>query len=191
SPDGKLLAYASDRGGDGRYEIWLKQMAGGTSVRVTSGPGAKTNPQFSPDGTKIYYLSAGSIFEMAALGGPSRKVIEQAGPFSISSHGEIGFNRPGTASVGPMFVVPARGGPPEAWQPDCVSSAAPVWAPDGDRIVFAGYCGPAKNMASFGHPMLQLAPRLGGSRRELGVLDLSNGDVQLVWFRLQNGSDSL
>ena len=56
---------ASDNGGEDKLDIWLKQMAGGDPVRLTSSPGSKTNPQFSADGTKIYYLSGGDLFEIA------------------------------------------------------------------------------------------------------------------------------
>ena len=35
SPDGKLLAYATDRSGEGQLDIWLKQTIGGEPVRLT------------------------------------------------------------------------------------------------------------------------------------------------------------
>jgi eukaryotic-like serine/threonine-protein kinase len=80
SPDGKLLAYVSDRGNEDQFEIWLKQLAGGEPLRLTSGVGSKSNPQFSSDGTKVYYLSGDDLFEVPSLGGVSRKVWEHVGP---------------------------------------------------------------------------------------------------------------
>ena len=107
STDGRLLAYASDRGGNGQFDIWLRQTTGGEPIRLTEGSGSKTNPQFSPDGSKIYYLSAGSVFEVPTLGGVARRLIERAGPFSVSSHGEIGFVNLRTANMpGPITIVP-------------------------------------------------------------------------------------
>jgi hypothetical protein len=57
SPDGKLLAYASDGGGDGSLDIWVRQMAGGQPLRLTSNSADNTEPTFSPDGARIAFYS--------------------------------------------------------------------------------------------------------------------------------------
>jgi hypothetical protein len=59
SPDGKLLAYVSDRAGDGKEEVWLQQMSGGEAVRLTRMPEQEWTPTFSPDGTTIAFWYAG------------------------------------------------------------------------------------------------------------------------------------
>jgi eukaryotic-like serine/threonine-protein kinase len=51
SPDGRILAFSSDR--DGTPKIWLKQLDGGGEVALTSGP--DDNPRFSPDGTSLLF----------------------------------------------------------------------------------------------------------------------------------------
>ena len=51
SPDGRTLAFASER--DGRRRIWLKQLAGGNEVALTSGP--DDDPRFSPDGSMVLF----------------------------------------------------------------------------------------------------------------------------------------
>src|SRR5438093_683535 len=50
SPDGKLLAYASDRSGDGNLDIWLQQVGKGEVIRLTTDPADDREPSFSPDG---------------------------------------------------------------------------------------------------------------------------------------------
>jgi Tol biopolymer transport system component len=187
SPDGKLLAFASDRATPGNLEIWLRQMAGGSLVRLTSEPGQKYNPQFSPDGTKLYYLTGDqSIFEMPALGGPVRKVADNAGPFAVSSKGEIAFARLGFAArPGPMMIISIGGSAPEPWQPDCRSLPRPAWSPDGSQLFFIGECG-SRLHSGF------IAPRRGGIAE--AVVDdrvmLTTGPAP-VWVRQANGQESI
>ena len=55
SPDGKLLAYASDRGGES-LNIWVKQLVpGGKALQLTHDNADAHQPSFSPDGSKIAY----------------------------------------------------------------------------------------------------------------------------------------
>src|SRR5262249_58735478 len=48
SPDGSLLAFASDRSGEGNLDIWVKQMAGGEPpIRLTHDPANHPQPPVS------------------------------------------------------------------------------------------------------------------------------------------------
>jgi DNA-binding winged helix-turn-helix (wHTH) protein/roadblock/LC7 domain-containing protein len=70
SPDGRYIAYSSDRGG--KFDIWVQQVGGGDPVQITKGPGQNWQPDWSPDGRYIAYRSEqgeGGIFMMPALGG--------------------------------------------------------------------------------------------------------------------------
>src|SRR5215472_1367717 len=51
SPDGKTIAFTSDR--DGRPRIWLKDLAGGGESALTAGP--DDYARFSPDGSTILF----------------------------------------------------------------------------------------------------------------------------------------
>ena len=57
SPDGKLVAYSSDRSLDGAQDLYIKQVAGGQPVRLTSDGAGNTTPNFSPDGSTIVFRS--------------------------------------------------------------------------------------------------------------------------------------
>ena len=71
SPDGKLVAYSSSKGGTGA--IWLKQVASGEPFITRSDPGTATSPVWSPDGQQIAFISKRDtqtgIWTMAAFGG--------------------------------------------------------------------------------------------------------------------------
>ena len=70
SPDGRFIAYSSDRGG--KFDIWVQQVSGGDPVQITKGPGHNWQPDWSPDGKYIAYRSengSGGLFVVPSLGG--------------------------------------------------------------------------------------------------------------------------
>jgi len=70
SPDGRYIAYSSDRGA--KLDVWVKQVSGGDPIQITKGKGNNWQPDWSPDGRYIAYRSEegdGGIFVIPALGG--------------------------------------------------------------------------------------------------------------------------
>ncbi len=60
SPDGKKLAFASDR--DGQFRIYSMDLEGLRPVRLTAGESYDIQPAFSPDGKALAFERLGDIF---------------------------------------------------------------------------------------------------------------------------------
>jgi TolB protein len=55
SPDGKLLAYCAERGGE--FDIYTIPAEGGPESRLTTAKGLDDGPEYAPDGKSIYFNS--------------------------------------------------------------------------------------------------------------------------------------
>ena len=56
SPDGKQIAFASDR--KGNYDVYVMSAGGGSARQVTFNSASETPWTFSPDGKQIYYSAS-------------------------------------------------------------------------------------------------------------------------------------
>jgi outer membrane protein insertion porin family len=74
SPDGALIAYASDRAGEGSLDIWVQAMTGGDPIRITRGADDEDEPSFSPDGSQVE-LSGPAVFDKFS----DKKLLKEIG----------------------------------------------------------------------------------------------------------------
>ena len=72
SPDGSRVAYAAGPG-LGQTDIWVLELAGGLSTRVTFSNAA--GPRWSPDGKHLYYNNPGGIYRKAADGSGEEELL--------------------------------------------------------------------------------------------------------------------
>jgi gamma-glutamyltranspeptidase / glutathione hydrolase len=124
SPDGKRIAYVSDRDSDdGDADLWVADLAPGARDRVTRTRlqrvrGAEGFPSWSPDGSRIAFFAVregvGSVWVVSAEHTPT---APDADPVVRSRPAE------------PPVLVSRRGG-------------APAWSPDGKRIAIANIPAP-------------------------------------------------
>lgn len=143
SPDGNLVAYASDRAGAGNLDIWRQQLATGEAVRLTSDPADESEPTFSPDGHRVAFRSerdGGGVYVISAFGGEPRLIAKQGRRPRFSPDGtEIAYWVPvGPWYIGKVFVMPAVGGAPTPIEPGFASAMYPIWSTDGKKVLFMG-----------------------------------------------------
>ncbi len=73
SPDGKTLAYSTDKGG--ALDIWLRDMTTGASRQLTHFDGAAVSSAWSRDGKSIAFLSQnGGLFVAEVATGETRRI---------------------------------------------------------------------------------------------------------------------
>jgi Tol biopolymer transport system component/DNA-binding winged helix-turn-helix (wHTH) protein len=150
SPDGKLLAYASDREGGENLNIWVKQLVpGGKSIELTHDAADAHQPSFSPDGSKIAYRSevdGGGIYVIAAIGGEAVRLVPGGRNPRFSPDGRsiaywagaVQGSAPEADASGSIFVVPASGGVPKRLGPNLPPAGFPIWAANSTQLlVFA------------------------------------------------------
>ena len=81
SPDGAWLVYTAERG-DGNYDIYKIPSGGGEEVRLTTAEGLDDGPEYTPDGTYIYFNSTRSglmqIWRMRPDGSEQEQVTNDA-----------------------------------------------------------------------------------------------------------------
>ena len=149
SPDGKLVAFASDRSLDGELDLYIKQVAGGQPIRLTTDGMGNTMPNFSPDGSKIVFRSdreGGGIFEIPTFGGDARLLAHDGWNPKFSPDGsQVAFwvGDPGVDAAipgsGTVWVVPVTGGPPQQVGRNFTAARYPIWSPDGKYLLMVGY----------------------------------------------------
>ncbi len=143
SPDGRTIAFSSDR--DGVRRIWLKDLAEGDEVSLTTG--ADDLPRFSPDGSAILFSrreqGRTSLFRVPSVGGEPRRVVNDVLSGDWSPDGQrITFVR-WTVSGGLTSTIvgiadAADGaGAREIARVDNVTLIHPRWSPDGRMIALS------------------------------------------------------
>ena len=141
SPDGKLIAFASNR--DGVQKIWLKQVSGGSEVALTSGP--DDFPRFSPDSSAVIYVRAdreqrtASLWRVPVVGGEARRILDHVFTAEYSPDGtKLAFTRnlvQGSTARSTLYVANADGSAPrELLRLDNVGASHPRWSPDQKSI---------------------------------------------------------
>jgi Tol biopolymer transport system component/predicted Ser/Thr protein kinase len=148
SLDGKLVAYASDRSGEGNLDIWVKQIGGGDPIRLTRDAAGDVEPSFSPDGTHVVFRSArdgGGLYIVPTTGGDERKIADGGRRPRFSPDGTkvaywtgLAHPFPLKAGSGRIFILELATSTTRQLRADFAAAVDPVWSPDGKKILFVG-----------------------------------------------------
>lgn len=135
SPDGARIAYVVttlDKKADEYHAaIWTAPRDGGEPVRLTAGTARDTTPRWSPDGTKIAFVSN------------RPPAIPPDKPAPESGKEETEKPEPATAKLLPqIWVIPVQGGEAEQITHRAYGASDPAWSPDGQTIAFLATTAP-------------------------------------------------
>ncbi len=140
SKDGTMVAYASDRAGEGNLDIWVQQVAGADPIQVTDHEANDEWPDFSPDGSQIVFGSdrdGGGIFVAPAFGGSApRRVAAEGGRPRFSPDGQSVAYSESAPSGWSVYIAEMSGGSLRKVETGTTSANYPVWSPDGRHILF-------------------------------------------------------
>jgi Tol biopolymer transport system component len=194
SPDGKLIAFAADRGigrGEGNLGLWVVPAGGGTPHLVADAVKA-TNPIWSPDGHMIAYVDEEEpqLFIVRvdntgeAIGDPVSFDAPEGTAFIRMLAGWTPDNKMGvllvTEQESAIYSLPVQGGQAAMIQrtPGAFISQ-PRWSPDSKRIY---YSTPPEEVNSEGIPYvwtsLASVPASGGNGKPVPG-DLNDKNLRL------------
>lgn len=157
SPDGRFLAWSTDRGGNGTMlDLWLYDTRTGAMRQLTREPTSAMGAAWSPDGTRLAFLNVDGIWRAASVA-----VVEVATGTSTTIHPQLfGPGAPTWAADGrhvlisalhryaarfregtnQLLSIPTDGGAPTWHVPvphlslDARVGAGPVISPDGTQL---------------------------------------------------------
>ncbi|HKQ49389.1 MAG TPA: DPP IV N-terminal domain-containing protein [Phycisphaerae bacterium] len=186
SPDGKRIAFASDRGG--QWDIWVAQSDGRNPQQLTSTPWPELHPSWSPDGKRLVYCRVnpregrGELWT-CPLENPGEKRFVGEGLFpSWSPTGDkIAYQRARLRgsrwfsiwtlkleSNNALFPTEIAADPDKAF-------IAPAWSADGRQIAFV-----AIQFDTNSDNSSKNTPSSAPKRSEIGVVDADGGGLMLL-----------
>jgi DNA-binding winged helix-turn-helix (wHTH) protein len=143
SPDGRMVAFSSDRGGN--LDIWIQAIDGGNPVQVTTSPAHDWQPDWSTDGRSLVFRSergGGGLYVVPILGGAEQQIAAFGYHARWSPDGtQILFQRSNfqgrVLGAKELYTVALDGRPPRKMLSAFLNefgSFRTAWHPDSKRI---------------------------------------------------------
>lgn len=135
SRDGTTISFAAVATGYQNPQVWVGRADGSGSARpLTNDESKNYDPEFTADGHTIYFTSSREpqgIYRVPSSGGQSELTIRDAYSAKISPDG----NSILYGLAGKVVRRAFAGGQAVPVLPDVENSYAPLWSPDGSRIL--------------------------------------------------------
>jgi eukaryotic-like serine/threonine-protein kinase len=177
SPDGKTVAFTSPV--RGRRQIWIRLLAGGAPLQITTDDADHQEPRWTPDSSALVYYTPpgvveGTLWEVPALGGSPRRIASAVGGGDVSPDGQrlalvqMQHDRPALSIVG------RNGGDVTAIPlPADDFFESPRWSPDGNMVALQ------RNSGADFDKRVYVVPLSGGDGRDIAHADDMKG---LAWL---------
>ncbi len=156
SPDGKYIAFLSDK--SGRDEIWLSDPDGGSVKPVTSLDFEKGTFTWTPDSRSLLYTAADKrLYSFSVADGKTSVVtsdtVARIGAYAISPDSRwVAFTKQDRTLRAHVYIAPVTGGEERHISDDRLlySENNPVWTADGRYLVFTSAEGFSNGIATQG-----------------------------------------
>jgi tricorn protease len=156
SPDGKYLAFQSDR--SGRDEIWISDPDGKGLKQITDLDNEKGTPLWTPDSKSLLYTAADrKLYAYSVADGKTAVVtssdVARIGSVSVSPDSKwVAFAKQDRTVRSHVYIAPLAGGDERHVSDDSVlySENNAVWTADGQYLVFTSVEGFSNGIATQG-----------------------------------------
>ena len=171
SPDGKQLAFLSDRGDeDAQAQVWLMPAAGGQARKLTDFPGGAEDFVWSPDNSQLAVIATDPELPpgVAKPKNPLPIVIERF-QFKSDESGYMGNRRKH------LYLFDIASAKAELLTPGQHDEQLPAWSPDGRQIAYVSKRGndPDRHL---NFDIYLIEPKAGAKERQLTTFPGSDLD---------------
>jgi serine/threonine protein kinase/Tol biopolymer transport system component len=141
SPDRRQVAFTASVGG--HRQVFVRLLAGGSPVQITTDPVDHQSPRWAPDANSLLYFSPaalgqtqGAVWSVPALGGSPRRVVDSVGAGDVSRTGRLACFRLADGKVQLVTVSLEGTGLQVLARSTAGYHLNPRWSPDARWIAF-------------------------------------------------------